>query len=151
MQSDIKYLPLIYEFYQKVCLLTGLPRKTTHIRFGNEWHQWLLPPDIPPWFQKFTRTAITFFRDTMGMGRIRSVGQKKCFGDASVWPELLRLKMCIRDRFQAHCQRMLYQTLRSISWIHCRGWFQCFNNVFFNLYQMLCRIWQCPLVFLRRY
>lgn len=33
-----------------------------------------------------------FFRDTMGMGRIRSVGQKKCFGDASVWPELLRLR-----------------------------------------------------------
>lgn len=33
-----------------------------------------------------------FFRDTMGRGRIRSVGQKKCFGDASVWPELLRLR-----------------------------------------------------------
>ena len=28
----------------------------------------------------------------MGRGRIRSVGQKKCFGDASVWPELLRLR-----------------------------------------------------------
>lgn len=27
-----------------------------------------------------------------GRGRIRSVGQKKCFGDASVWPELLRLR-----------------------------------------------------------
>ena len=29
----------IYEFYRKVCLLTGLPRKTTHIRSANESHR----------------------------------------------------------------------------------------------------------------
>lgn len=44
----------------------------------------------------------------MGMGRIRSVGQKKCFGDASVWPELLRLRdlnlgSTISDTFATEC------------------------------------------------
>ena len=45
-----------------------------------------------PDFRNLPGQRLLFFRDTMGRGRIRSVGQKKCFGDASVWPELLRLR-----------------------------------------------------------
>ena len=33
-----------------------------------------------------------FFPRYDGMGRIRKLGQKKCFGDASVWPGLLSLR-----------------------------------------------------------